>query len=87
MLIIPPIAIKTTKLINIQKKTTPYEVGNSCPGLRQAQNYGGVKPINVYNISPLDNRMTEIQGYPFNKQANLPNQVNDLHSNCHDNHE
>jgi hypothetical protein len=28
------------------KKTTTYEVGNTNPGLGQAQTYGGVKPVN-----------------------------------------
>ena len=45
-------------------ETTTYDVGNPVPGLRQAQQYGGIKPLNgiptLYkNVTVSDNCLNE----------------------------
>lgn len=49
---IPPVSTKRPiishlKLLIIK---TAYDVGNPAPGLRQAQEYGGVKPVDNVDI-------------------------------------
>ena len=43
----------STQLIEHEKKTTAYEFENLGSGLRQAQKYGRIKPVNGIPILPL----------------------------------
>jgi hypothetical protein len=52
--------------ITEHKKTTTYDVGNSAPCFGQAQNWGGVKLINVIIILPTYNSIS-ITGYNENR--------------------
>jgi hypothetical protein len=36
----------TSHILNTKKKTMEYGVGNPCPGLRQEQKCGRIKPFN-----------------------------------------
>ena len=51
---IPPMSTKRTitshlKSLNLKKITT-YHHGSPCPGMRQAQQYVGVNPINDHSV-------------------------------------